>query len=260
MTADLGRRDMLGLMSAAGVVFATSPAAAKRSDAFTSEVGRKFKPDGTVHPFRGNTIICHVDQQGPNSGLFEALLDIYRQLPTLGFAQKFTPLPPSSYHMTIFGGANHPERKPGLWPTSIPLDTPIEECTRILWARLQQAKLGNLAPIRMRVDLSAPVEGEKPFTIRLLPIDEAENERLRVLRNALSELFEIRAPNHDVYRFHITLAYLIRELTPNEQRSFRDFYIEQHARLAERCPVLEFGQPEYCSLEDMFHFKRLAFL
>lgn len=260
MTADLGRRELLGLFGATGAALAASPAIAKRPSSFTSEVGRKFYPDGRVHPFRGNTIVCHVDQQGSNSGLFEALLDIYRQLPTLRFANKITALPPSSYHMTIFGGANHPERKPGLWPTSIPLDTPIEECTRILGERLERAKLGPVAPIRMRVDLSDPVERENPFTIRLLPVDEAENQRLRALRNTLSEIFELRSPSQDAYRFHVTLAYLIRTLDSVELREFRAAYKAQHAAVARRCPVIEFGQPEYCSLEDMFHFKRLAFL
>ena len=90
-----------------------------------------------------------------------------------------TVLPPSSYHMTIFGGANNSERKPGLWPASIPLDSPIEECTQILGERLEKAQLGPIAPIRMHVDLSEPAARETPFTIRLVPIDvHAENQRL----------------------------------------------------------------------------------
>jgi hypothetical protein len=260
MNGNLGRREMLGLVGATGAALAASPALARKGTSFTSEVGRKFYADGRVHPFRGNTIICHVDQQGPNSVLFEVLLDLYRRMPSLGFAHKITALPPSSYHMTIFGGANHPERKPGLWPKSIPFDTPIEECTRILGERIASAKLGRLAPIRMRVDLSDPTDRETPFTIRLLPVDDAENSRLRALRNAFSELLEIRSPSHDSYRFHVTLAYLIQTLNPAELREFHAAYKAQHAEVAKRCPVIEFGQPEYCSLEDMFHFKRLFFV
>ncbi len=260
MAADLGRRELLGLFGATGAALAASPAVAKHPSSFTSEVGRKFYADGRVSPFIGNTVICHVDQQGPNSTLFEALLDIYRQLPALRFANKITALPPSSYHMTIFGGANHPDRKPGLWPKSIPFDTPIEECNRILGERIANAKLGSLAPIRVRVDLSDPADRETPFTIRLLPVDDSENQRMRALRNKFSELLEIRSPSHDSYRFHVTLAYLIRTLDPTELREFRASYKAQHAEVAKRCPVIEFGQPEYCSLEDMFHFKRLFFV
>ncbi|MBC2663885.1 hypothetical protein H7F50_19460 [Novosphingobium flavum] len=71
---------------------------------------------------------------------------------------------------------------------------------------------------------------------------------------------EIRTAGHDRYRFHITLAYLIRNLDDVEQREFRATYSAVHAELARRCPIIELGQPEYCSLEDMFHFKRLLFI
>lgn len=45
--------------------------------------------------------------------------------------------------------------------------------------------------------------------------------------------------------------------TPDEQRAFREFYAALHAEIARRCPVIQFGQPEFCSLEDMFHFRRM---
>ncbi|MBC2663505.1 DUF1868 domain-containing protein [Novosphingobium flavum] len=184
--ANTDRRQLLKLAAGAGALaLAPNPAFATPPP---RDVGRKFSSDGRVIPFRGNTIICHLDQQGPNSAPFEALLDIYRQLPSRKFARKITLLPPSSYHMTIFGGANDPERKPGAWPASIPLNAPIEECTRIIGERIKAANIGNVAPIRMRVDTSPPSSGENPMTIRLLPVDAAEDARLRALRNRLSEL------------------------------------------------------------------------
>ena len=256
----VGRRGFLTAMGAAGAAISAPAIARKGQGQFTSEVGRKFYADGRVHPFRGNTVICHLDQQGPNSGFFDALLDIYRQLPILRFSPKITALPPSSYHMTIFGGANDPDRKPGLWPASIPLDTPIEECTKILGNRISNAKLDNFAPIRMRVDVSEPAESETPFTIRLIPFDDAENQRLRALRNTLSGILEIRSPNHDAYRFHITLGYLIRMLDASELQEFRAAFKAHHVEVAKNCPVIEFGQPEFCSLEDMFHFKQISFI
>lgn len=252
------RRHWLKLAAGAGAI-ALAPAQALARSA-PRDVGRKFYPDGRVHPFRGNTIICHLPQQGPASEPFEALLDIYRQIPSRKFSRKVTLLPPSSYHMTIFGGANDPERKPGAWPASVPLDTPIDECTRILGERIKGAKIGDVAPIRMRVDTSPPSDSENPLTIRLMAVDAVEDARLRALRNRLSELFEIRSASHDRYRFHITLAYLIQHLDAGEQREFRAAYTEMHSELARRCPIIELGQPEYCSLDDMFHFKRLFYI
>lgn len=256
----VGRRGFLTLAGGAGVALSAPAIAKKGGVTYTSEVGRKFYPDGRVHPFRGNTIICHLDQQGPNSTLFEALLDIYRQFPALSFARKMTPLPPSSYHMTIFGGANDAERRPGLWPSSIPLNTPIEECTRILGERLKAANLGPIAPIRMRVDPSAPLPTENPMTIRLLPADDSENRRLRQLRNELSAITGIRAPSHDAYRFHVTLGYLIRQLSDVEIKEFRNFNLHSHQGISKKVPEISLGNPEYCELDDMFHFRKIFYI
>jgi len=256
---DTSRRQLLKLSLGAGAL-ALAPASQALAKPPLRDVGRKFYPDGRVHPFRGNTIVCHVDQQGPNSDFFYALLDIYRELPARRFWHKITPLPPSSYHMTIFGGANDPDREPGIWPKDIPLDTPIDECTRILGERLKAAAIGPVAPIRMRVDTTPIAKNETPMTIRLVPVDAAETQRLSDLRNRLSEIFGIRSSSHDRYRFHVTLAYLIRHLDPAEQTAFAEAYAHHHAELAKRFPVIEFGQPEYCTLEDMFAFRRQFYI
>src|SRR3546814_7288625 len=95
---------------------------------FPPDVGSKFYADGRVHPFPGNTVICHVPQQGEHSGCFNALLDIYREAPAHPFVRKITLLPPSSYHMTIFGGANDKPRERKSWPADLPIDMPIERC------------------------------------------------------------------------------------------------------------------------------------
>src|SRR6202012_873617 len=93
-----------------------------------ADVGRKFFANGRVRPFAGNTIICHAPQQGDGAGYFNALLDIYRDAVVLPYAKKIALTPPSSYHVTIFGGANDQERKPGLWPKAMPLDASMAEC------------------------------------------------------------------------------------------------------------------------------------
>jgi hypothetical protein len=248
------RRSFLKLSGAVGAAVMTAPIAA--ADARPRDVDRKFYADGRVHPFAGNTVVCHLDQQGENSGPFNALLDIYRDIPGHRFARKITLLPPSSYHMTIFGGANDPDRKLGLWPKDIALDTPIDECSRILGDKLRAANVSGITPIRMRVKLEEPSADENPLTIRLLPLDEGENRKLRALRDTLSTLFGIRAPNHEGYSFHITMAYLIQNLTAMERREFRLQLAKWHSEVARRCPVITLGKPEYCTLTDMFAFHR----
>jgi hypothetical protein len=261
MRAD--RRAFLGLMGGAAGLAATPALALARSQdqgraqaEFPPDIGRKFYPDGRVQRFDGNTVICHLDQQGPNATLFNALLDIYREAPAHQFMDKVTLLPPSSYHMTIFGAANDQDRRPGAWPADLPLDMPMTECDRILGERLRGFRLECDLPFRMKVDLSEPVPGERPLTLRLLPYDDAENAKLRRLRDRLAETLAIRTPSHDAYRFHVTLGYLIRWLTQDEQAVFRDTLATWRHRVALACPVLELGAPEYCTLKDMFAFSR----
>lgn len=252
------RRDLLG---AAGAAAALSPAAGLAAQPpLPPDVGRKFHPDGRVGPFGGNTVICHLPQQGAGSEPFNALLDIYRAAPAHAFMRKVTLLPPSSYHMTIFGGANDSERVAGLWPADLPRDLPMADCDRVLGERLKTFLLDCALPLRLRVDLAEPADTERPLTLRLLPFDEAENRKLRRLRDRLSERLAIRAPSHDTYRFHVTLGYLIRWLTPAEAAEFHVALRTWRETVARRCPVIELGAPEYCTLNDMFAFHRQFYL
>lgn len=261
------RRAFLGLMGgAAGLAATPSPANARTHGQVQPQaevppdVGRKFYPDGRVQRFDGNTVICHLDQQGPNATLFNTLLDIYREAPAHQFMDKVTLLPPSSYHMTIFGGANEKDRRPSAWPADLPLDLPLAQCDRILGERLRAFRLECDLPFRMRVDLSEPGQGERPLTLRLLPYDDAENAKLRRLRDRLAETLAIRTPSHDAYRFHVTLGYLIRWLSPEEQTAFRNTLAMWRQTVAAACPVIELGAPEYCALTDMFAFSRQFYL
>ncbi|WP_294211848.1 DUF1868 domain-containing protein [uncultured Sphingomonas sp.] len=231
------------------------------ADRLPPDVGRKFAADGRVLPFAGNTIICHLPQQGAGSEAFDALLDIYRALPGEPWARKVTALPPSSYHMTIFGTANDKARRYPLWPAGLPLDMPMADCDRILGERLRAFRLGDEAgPYRMRVNLEPPPASETPLTVRLLPADDAMEARLRRLRDRLAEVTGIREPDHDRYRFHITLAYQVAPLTPQEDDAWRRSLAAWKVMIARRAPIITLGNPEYCLLKDMFAFKRQFFL
>lgn len=220
----------------------------------TRHVGRKFLSDGRVRPFAGNTIICHLPQQGARSEPFHALLDIYREAPRHAFMRKVTLLPTSSYHVTIFAGANDQERKPGLWPADLPLDLSMEACNKALAERLRMFHVGTSSGPRFRID-EATAE-RTPLTVNLVPVDADEDARLRRLRDDLSKMLGIRAVDHDSYQFHVTLGYTIFELSPAEQATFQDVYKAWRAHLAKRLSVIELGPPEFCVQDDMFAFHR----
>lgn len=223
-------------------------------------VGFKFARDGHVLPLPGNTIICHLPQQGDKAACFSALLDIYRQAPAHAFMRKITLTPPSSYHMTVFGAATGNDRCAGLWPEGLPTDAPMPACDRLLAEKLHGFKRDCALPLRMRVDLGELDENHVPLKLLLLPVDDTENKKLRTLRNRLSATLGIRGPDHDDYVFHITLGYLIRWLTPEEHLTFRNEMRRWREMVAARCPVIELGAPEFCTFGDMFAFQRQFYL
>lgn len=253
------RRDFLAL-TAAGAAGVMAKEAWGQS-AKLPDVGRKFAADGRVLPFVGNTIVCHVPQQGDGSASFDALLDIYRDLPAKAWTRKMTATPPSSYHMTIFGGANDKERRYPLWPAGIPLDLPMSRCDEIIAGRLRDFRLGaDAGPYRMRVNLAEPDAHETPLTIRLLAADQDTEQRLRRVRNRLADVLGIRTPDHDRYRFHITLGYQFAPMLAPEYHAFRHDVRQWKEELAKKAPVITLGNPEFCLLKDMFAFERQFFL
>jgi len=254
----MARRDLFAAGGAALLVSA-APAIARSAPAVEG-AGRKFYPDGRVHPFAGNTIVCHLDQHGPNSTAFNQLLDCFRQFPAKSYIEKIALLPPSSYHMTVFGGANNTDRQADKWPSGISPAVSMEECHRIVGERVKAAAVGTVSPIRMRVDPADSGYDGNTLRIPLVPADEAEVQKLRSLRDRLSSAIGIRSPKHESYQFHITLGYLLRTFSRNELRDAEQDMRRWKAELATRVPVIELGQPEYCIFEDMFAFHRQFFI
>lgn len=246
-----------GVLASATVV----PSAAMRRGDRPRDVGRKFHADGRVMPFAGNTIVCHLPQQGQGSEAFAALLDVYRDLPRHRFASKMTALPPSSYHMTVIGGANDKDRRWPLWPAGVPLDATMAECNAIVAERLRTVRLGDAAgPYRMQVDMAEPAADELPLTLRLVPADAETRTRLGRARSALGEAMGIAVRQPDRYGFHITLGYTIDWLGAGENAAFRAALAGWTRDVAARAPVIALGAPEYCLLGDMFHFARQFYL
>ena len=251
----MNRRKFIALLGGAGIGLMAGRSQAEDGDP-TAEIGRKFNADGTPYPFRGNTFICKV-RQGPDAPYFRALRDAHTDLRNQPFFGKIAVLPLSSYHMTVFDGANDQARKPGLWPTGLPYDAPIEECDREVARRLADFPLEAALPIRMRADPTRQETFGTSLSVTLRPADEAEERKLRRLRDRLSDAVGIRAPGHDSYRFHTTLAYILRQLSAAEAEAARRAMARWAASAAEAEPVIAFDSPEFCTYDDMFAYKRV---
>ena len=57
--------------------------------------------------------------------------------------------------------------------------------------------------------------------MRLTPINAAENQRSRTLRDEMSFATGIRYANHDDYRFHTSFASYVRAFSPADEAIYR---------------------------------------
>ncbi|KAK2774068.1 hypothetical protein CKAH01_13291 [Colletotrichum kahawae] len=221
---------------------------------YPAGVPSKFAPDGAVQAFPGNTIICHLSPYAPLYASMQALSD---KLAASKFAPLITLLPATSFHMTVFEGVCDQVRKPGFWPSDLSLDAPLEDCNSRFKKALSAFDLGDVhaPPYKMTVRGFGPLE--IGIGVRLDGRTPAETERLRSLRNKLADRLNIRHPIHDGYGFHLSVAYLLRHLTDEQNRELEALLLSHFEDMPKN---FELGAPEFCTFENMFAFERVFFL
>lgn len=236
----------------------TEPLAApEKRPLYPLGIPAKFNADGVVQRYPGNTTVCHLPASCP---LLPGLRNLYTALsshPTL--SKIIYLLPPQSWHMTVFDGAREGECEPGMWPPGLE-KRPLPEATADFSRRLRELGLnleaeGLAPPYKMKipgfdvsvVGIGLRVEGATP----------EEEKRMRRLRDRLAETLGFRAPNHDTYGFHISMAYLLRHADGDDG-------IELNRLLTESSPKvemqIELGRVEFCTFENMLAFPRLFYL
>lgn len=232
------------------------PASAPRTE--PRDVGRKFNADGTPMPFEGNTFLGHFTQQGNGYEVFDAWLDIVREMPRHAFARRLTLTPTSSWHVTLVGGVNDADRHTAAWPSDMSRDMPMAEVNRILLQRLERRRATPLAPCRFVIDDRRPPSArrEGSMGIPLRPADADTATRLRAARDELADLMRLRRPDHDDYGYHVTIGYLYRFLDPAESAAMQAATADWMRRLAARGPLVIEGF-HFCVLRDMFAYREI---
>lgn len=214
----------------------------------------KFNADGTVVYWPGNTIICHIDKR---SEPYMALLDMHVALMRSGVTHRLAVLPPASYHMTVFEGIAFPQRRQ-YYPAGLPADASMADCNAYMLDKLRDFDLGCALPLRMR---PLPLNRQtNRSAIWLEPADDAENRKLRDLRDRLAARLRLKAPNHDTYRFHISLNYITAPMSGAEREQLDRVRAAMLADFIARAPVIELGRPELTFFDDMFEFKPQLYL
>jgi len=217
----------------------------------TPDTMLKFNLDGTRRPFAGNTVICHLQPQGPTRDAVERMV---AELNQASFIHKITLLPPDSYHMTVYPGANDQGRDITGWPSYVPKDASIQDCSRRVAERMHQFHLECQLPIRMKVDETKTISNPRASTLRMIGANAEQENKIRKVRDRLVDVFGFRDNKHDEYGFHITLAYQIRSFTAAEQAEYHAILAKHVPRIVASAPVFEFANPEFCTFPDMFRF------
>ncbi|KAJ7645580.1 RNA ligase/cyclic nucleotide phosphodiesterase [Mycena polygramma] len=221
---------------------------------YPAGVPYKFDPDGNVQPFPGNTIVSHLSPSSEPE-LYASLLALYDKLKDSHLSHLYTLLPPSSWHMTVFEGVCDQARGPGRWPDDLPVNASLVECTALYQDKLASFDLQCDPPYRITITGFEPlVTG---IGIHLEPSTAEENTRIRGLRDRLARLLRIRSRTHDVYGLHLSVAYLLRFLTEEQEKELSGLLLDHFEGMPKD---FELGPPEFCTFEDMFAFKRLFYL
>ncbi|MGR9138121.1 DUF1868 domain-containing protein [Rhizobium leguminosarum] len=209
-------------------------------------LGSRYRKVGGFLPEAGNTIVCHLEK---GSQTQRALIEAREKYLAMPEAPQFLFTPISSIHMTLFEGVIETRRRQDSWPGDLPLDTPIEEMTALMAARLEGFSMFD--PFKVAI-VDARPSG-------LLVDGATENDRrvMRAWRNALADLLGYRQPSHEEYKFHMTFAYAIERLEDEALPRWQAMLDEVADDIRRKAPVLELTPPAFCVFEDMNHFHEL---
>ena len=165
------------------------------------------------------------------------------------WAGKYSFLPPSSFHMTIFEGVCDQVRKSSNWTSQLPLDAPLEDVDDLLISKWNE--------IIKPTSFTMKARGLNIFNtigIQMVPSSESVNREIRSFRDLLSEEYGIRMHGHNMYHFHITFAYKIEKLSFRERMKTVKCMKEQSKKIRKEFGIVKTGPPELTFFSDMSNF------
>jgi hypothetical protein len=207
----------------------------------------KFDNDGNPLHWPGCTIICPIQE---NSLVSSLLAEVQENFKEIAPNRKYTFLPQSSFHMTLFDCCNVSTFKTSYWPDSIQDTQNYLEIANILSDRLKNYQFPNSLAVRLNKFFGG-------FSTLLTPYSSKDEEILRNCRDDLSNLLGIKFENHLRYTFHITLAYILEPLTLEEVSRLIDLEKKMNKKFKNEIPLINLPQPEICVFNDMYKFTNI---
>lgn len=213
---------------------------------YGTTIGQKFYEDGSVRQFQGNTVVADVV---PGSQAFETMCRLRQMVIDEGLDSHLILLPEDSYHITYISGFNDQQRIDGYWPESFSREATMEEADDFVTDAI--ASVGIPGPARMVFDNVG--WGAGCCIIRLKPADEEQHRILYDFRDRAAAALGVRRPNHEKYRFHISLGYT-RIVTEGEDEARRLALIEKMETLMKAQPAFLTTQAYMAYFDDMYAF------
>ena len=207
----------------------------------------KFDNDGNPLHWPGCTIICPIQE---NSLVSSLLAEVQENFKEIAPNRKYTFLPQSSFHMTLFDCCNVSTFKTSYWPDSIQDTQNYLEIANILSDRLKNYQFPNSLAVRLNKFFGG-------FSTLLTPYSSKDEEILRNCRDDLSNLLGIKFENHIRYTFHITLAYILEPLTLEEVSRLIDLEKKMDKKFKNEITLINLPQPEICVFNDMYKFTNI---
>ena len=207
----------------------------------------KFDDKGNPLPYPGCTIICNIPL---NTHLSDQIISFQKNLEKFNPEKTYFYLPSSSFHMTLFDCCNLNTKNTKYWPTDIDPDMDYKNIAIELNKRIQNY----IFPEELNLKLKIFFGG---YSIVLEPFSEKDEKILRNCRDELSSLLKIKFENHQRYTFHITLAYILRELNKKEIKRLIEFNKQLSLDFSKKFPKITLTKPEMCTFDDMLEFKNI---
>ncbi|KAH3732650.1 hypothetical protein Pelo_16516 [Pelomyxa schiedti] len=194
----------------------------------------KCSPDGTFRRFPGNTVISFVD---PNVQSIVSQGQSFLSEPTI--SQTLAPLPPSSFHMTVF------DLKHG-FNIEAPWYVVHEEMA--LKANSVLKNFTWSGDIVMNFD-----HMHMSHLLILRPANQRTADDLAGLRAQLSTATGV--PCDPTYQFHISIAYPMYEPSIGQRVTLNEARAKMTALFTSQLRSFVLPPPTFCTFEDMTAFK-----
>lgn len=215
---------------------------------YGNSIGVKFYEDGAVRQFPGNTVVADVV---PGSEAYMTMCRLRQMVIDAGLDSHLILMPEDSYHITYISGFNDQQRIDGYWPEDsvFSRSATMKEADAFVAAAIE--KVGIPGPARMKFDNVG--WGAGCCIICLKPADPQEHQRLFDFRDRAAEAMGVHRPNHENYRFHITLGYT-RVITEGEAEEKRLLLKQQMEELMAQQPEFLTTQAYMAYFDDMYAF------